>query len=145
MNKSWRQNHILRLVRAKRIHTQERLAEELEAVGIETTQVTLSRDIRELGLVKGPDGYAEPANGSPRNPHEFDLMAAEYLTDVRAAQNLLVLRTRPGYANAVAVALDAEDRPEVVGTVAGDDTILVVTPDATTAAKLRQSLLEHLR
>jgi transcriptional regulator of arginine metabolism len=66
----------------------------------------------------------------------------EFLQDARVAQNLIVLRTSPGNANALAVALDKQAWPEVVGTLAGDDTILVVTPDAGTATKLRQKLLE---
>jgi transcriptional regulator of arginine metabolism len=66
---------------------------------------------------------------------------SEFLQDARVAQNLIVLRTSPGNANALAVALDKQAWPEVVGTLAGDDTILVVTPDSGTAAKLRQRLL----
>ena len=63
---------------------------------------------------------------------------------MRVAQNLVVLKTSPGNANSVAVALDKQDWPEVVGTIAGDDTILIVAPDATTAAKLRERLLGYL-
>ena len=145
MNKAYRQSQILRLIRARRIATQERLAQELAALGIEATQVTLSRDIRELGLVKTAEGYAEAGGGvAVRNGPEFAELAAEYLTDVRLAQNLVVLRTRPGYANALAVALDAEAWPEVVGTVAGDDTILVVAPDAAVAAGLHKRMMEFV-
>jgi transcriptional regulator of arginine metabolism len=68
-------------------------------------------------------------------------VAAELLQDARVAQNLVVLRTSPGNANALAVALDKEDWPDVVGTIAGDDTILVVAPDASAAEKLRKKLL----
>ena len=68
-------------------------------------------------------------------------MQRGFLQDARVAQNLIVLRTSPGNANALAVALDKQAWPEVVGTLAGDDTILVVTPDASTAAKLRQKLI----
>jgi transcriptional regulator of arginine metabolism len=66
---------------------------------------------------------------------------SEFLQDARVAQNLIVLRTSPGNANALAVALDKQAWPEVVGTLAGDDTILVVTPDSSTASKLRQKLI----
>jgi transcriptional regulator of arginine metabolism len=68
-------------------------------------------------------------------------VAGELLQDVRAAQNLIVLRTSPGNANALAVALDKENWPEIVGTIAGDDTVLIVTPDSATADKLRKKLL----
>src|SRR5512143_3834589 len=128
MNKTFRHGQILRLIKAKRISTQEKLADELGALGIETTQVTLSRDMRELGLVKTPDGYKQ-VGLAPLPAEDFASVAAEHLTDVRLAQILLVLKTRPGHANALAVALDENPWPEIVGTVAGDDTILVVTPD----------------
>lgn len=69
---------------------------------------------------------------------------AEFLLEARVAQNLLVLKTAPGHASSVAIALDQSDWQEIVGTIAGDDTILVVTPDNTTAKKLRQKLLAFL-
>ncbi len=140
MNKAFRQGQILKLIRSRRIPTQDDLARELkESCGIETTQVTLSRDIRELGLLKTPEGYrqVEAAAAGP----ELETIAGELLQDARVAQNLVVLRTSPGNANALAVALDKEDWPEVVGTIAGDDTILVVAPDSSAAEKLRKKLL----
>jgi transcriptional regulator of arginine metabolism len=140
MNKSFRQGQILKLIRSRRIPTQEDLARELkQSYGIETTQVTLSRDVRELGLLKTPEGYRQvtEASGGP----DLATVAGEFLRDVRAAQNLVVLRTSPGNANAIAVALDKEDWPEVVGTLAGDDTVLIVAPDSGTADKLRRKLL----
>ncbi len=143
MNKTFRQGQILKLIRSRRILTQDDLGRELkEAFGIQTTQVTLSRDIRELGLVKTSEGYQQlsPATAGP----ELATIAGEFLQDARIAQNLLVLRTSPGNANALAVALDKEEWPEVVGTIAGDDTILIVAPDAATAAKLRERLLGYL-
>jgi transcriptional regulator of arginine metabolism len=143
MSKSFRQGQILKLIRTKHILTQEDLAQELnQSFGIQTTQVTLSRDIRELGLLKTPEGYRQvtPAASGP----DLATVAAEFLRDARVAQNLIVLRTSPGNANALAVALDNEELPEVVGTLAGDDTILVVAPDAQTAAKLREKLLHFM-
>jgi transcriptional regulator of arginine metabolism len=140
MNKAFRQGQILKLIRSKRIPTQDDLARELkESCGIETTQVTLSRDIRELGLLKTPEGYRQ-VEAAPAGP-ELGTVAGELLQDARVAQNLLVLKTSPGNANALAVALDKEDWPEVVGTIAGDDTILVVAPDSLAAEKLRKKLL----
>ena len=140
MNKTFRQGQILKLITAKPIQTQEDLARELkESTGIQATQVTLSRDIRDLGLLKTPQGYRQvsEAQAGPA----LETTVSEFLQDARVAQNLIVLRTSPGNANALAVALDKQAWPEVVGTLAGDDTILVVTPDASTAAKLRQKLI----
>ncbi|HLK19705.1 MAG TPA: hypothetical protein VKT81_12155, partial [Bryobacteraceae bacterium] len=105
MNKTFRQGQILKLIRNKRILTQEDLAHELkEDFGIQTTQVTLSRDIRELGLLKTPDGYRQVSR-SATGP-DLPTVALEFLRDVRVAQNQIVLRTSPGNANALAVALD---------------------------------------
>jgi transcriptional regulator of arginine metabolism len=144
MNKTFRQGQILKLIRAKSILTQEDLARELkETQGIRTTQVTLSRDIRELGLLKTPEGYRQ-VGVAPAGP-DIATVAGEFLQDVRVAQNLMVLRTSPGNANTLAVALDKQEWPEIVGTLAGDDTILVVAPDGNTAVKLQQRLLRYLR
>lgn len=142
MSKSYRHGQILRIVRSKPVHTQEELAHELKKIGIETTQVTLSRDLRELRLAKTAEGYRamEPEEGRP----QFQMLAGEFLQDVRTAQNLVVLRTAPGHANSVAVALDGEEWPEVVGTLAGDDTILVIAPDNTTAAAIAKKLVGFL-
>lgn len=140
MSKSYRQGQILKLISTKRICTQDELAQELAALGIAAKQVTLSRDIRDLGLVKTPDGYRElsPGESGP----DFAALLSEFLRDVRVAQNIVVLRTAPGHANTVAVAIDDEELVDVVGTIAGDDTILVVAPDAEGAARLRERLLE---
>jgi transcriptional regulator of arginine metabolism len=140
MNKAFRQGQILKLIRAKRILTQEDLARELKtSYGIDTTQVTLSRDVRELGLLKTPEGY-RPTAVAPPGP-DVAAVAGELLQDVRMAQNLIVLRTSPGNANALAVALDKANWPEIVGTIAGDDTILIVAPDLETADQLRAKLM----
>ena len=141
MTKSFRQGHILKLIRAHPVRTQEDLAKLLRGVGIDTTQVTLSRDVRELRLVKTPDGYREI--GQESGP-QFEMLAGEFLQDVKIAQNLVVLKTAPGHANSVAVALDQAEWPEVVGTIAGDDTVLVVAPDSTTAIKVSAKLLAIL-
>lgn len=140
MNKVFRQGQVLRVIRAKNIFTQDELARELAEVGIQTTQVTLSRDMRELGLVKTPDGYrqitAENTGTGLANAAE------EYLQDVRVAQNLVVLKTPPGSASSLAVAIDDAEFPEVVGTVAGDDTVLVIAEDNAAAAEFRNRMLE---
>jgi transcriptional regulator of arginine metabolism len=143
MNKAYRQGQILKLIRAKRILTQEDLARELkQSQNIDTTQVTLSRDVRELGLLKTPDGYRQ-VDASSSGP-DLALVLGEFLQDVRAAQNLIVLKTSPGNANALAVALDNNDWPEIVGTIAGDDTVLIVAPDTDTAVRLRKKLLAYV-
>ena len=142
MMKSFRHGQILKLIRSRSITTQDELAKALKETGIDATQVTLSRDIRELGLVKTTDGYRELERDTPNL--QFATLAAEFLQDVRQAQNQIVMRTAPGHASSVAVALDDEAWPEVVGTIAGDDTILVVCPDQSTAKALRNKLLKIL-
>ena len=94
MNKSFRQGQILQIIRNKEIYTQDELARELMQVGIQATQVTLSRDIRDLGLVKAADGYRQ----LPAEQGDPDLagVANEYLQDIRVAQNIVVLKTSPG-------------------------------------------------
>jgi len=145
MNKSYRQGQILKLIRSHHLHTQEDLAKSLRAIGVPATQVTLSRDIRELGLVKTADGYVQGVPEASSNGPDVITLAREFVQDIRIAQNLLVLRTPAGHANSVAVALDNADWPEVTGTIAGDDTILVVAPDAKTAQALRAKFLRVLK
>jgi transcriptional regulator of arginine metabolism len=142
MNKSFRQGQILKVIRSKEVCTQDELARELSQIGIQTTQVTLSRDIRELGLVKTAEGYRQLQAETP-GP---DLTAAanEYLLDIRVAQNLVVLRTSPGNANSLAIAVDRGELDEVVGTIAGDDTILVIATDNKTALSFRERMLEMI-
>ena len=142
MTKTYRQGQILKLVRSKQITTQDELAQELKNQGIAATQVTLSRDIRDLRLVKTRQGYQE-MEAEEVGP-AFSLLAAEFLHDVLRAQNLVVLKTSPGHANSVAVALDSEQWPEIVGTIAGDDTILVIAPDNPTAEAVQEKLLNLL-
>jgi transcriptional regulator of arginine metabolism len=146
MNKSYRQSQILKLIRAHNLHTQEDVARALGKLNVPATQVTLSRDIRELGLVKTPAGYAEvrgDAAAAPAGP-EVAALAREVLLDVRQAQNLLVLKTPPANANALAAALDRENWPEITGTIAGDDTVLVVAPDTRRASALCAKFLKFL-
>ncbi len=145
MNKSYRHGQILKLVRNRHLRTQEELAAALRRQGISATQVTLSRDIHELGLLKTPDGYAQTAGPAAPAAPAFESVAREFLLDVRVAQNLLVLRTPPGHASALASALDQAEWREVAGTIAGDDTVLVVAPDSKTARALRSKFIELLK
>ena len=105
MNKAYRQGLILKLIRARSLHTQDEVARALRAEGISATQVTLSRDIRELGLVKTQHGYSGAEQAAPGGPNLAEI-AREFVREVRVAQNLVVLRTPPAHANAVAAALD---------------------------------------
>jgi transcriptional regulator of arginine metabolism len=143
MQKGFRHGQILKLIRNRAIHTQDELARELRALGVPATQVTLSRDIKELGLAKTPGGYKQIVAEAP-GP-DVGAMAAEFLLDVRVAQNLIVLKTSTGHASSIAVALDQEDWPEVIGTIAGDDTVLVVAPDAKAAEELRRRFLAYIQ
>jgi transcriptional regulator of arginine metabolism len=142
MSKNYRQGQILKLIRAKAIFTQDELAQELKREGILATQVTLSRDLRDLRLVKTPEGYQEMA--AEENPLHLESLARDFLRDVRVAQNLIVLKTDPGHASPIAVALDNEDWDEVLGTIAGDDTVLVIAGDSATAEIAKTRLLRIL-
>jgi len=144
MNKSYRHGQILKLVRSKSLRTQDELARALRAVGVRATQVTLSRDIRELGLVKTPEGYVRPAEAAAPTGPDLATVLREFLLDVRVAQNLLVLITPPAHASSVAEALDQAAWPEITGTIAGDNTVLVIAPAAKKAAELREKLLRFL-
>lgn len=138
MTKSFRHGQILKIIRSRNVFTQEELAVLLRDQQIETTQVTLSRDMRELSIVKTASGYRELEREAPMP--QFASLAAEFVQDVRLAQNLIVLKTSPGHASSVAVALDEEEWPEITGTIAGDDTILVICPDNGTAELVRTKL-----
>ncbi len=142
MNKSFRHGQILKVIRARRIATQDELAKALAEAGVQTTQVTLSRDIRELGLVKTAEGYRQ-MRPEPSGP-TLEMMARGFLWEIRPAQNLLVLKTSPAHASSLAASLDQAEWPEVVGTVAGDDTVLVVTADIAAAEAVRERLARFL-
>jgi transcriptional regulator of arginine metabolism len=138
MSKVARQRAILELLHRGPVESQEELQGFLAKRGFEAGQATLSRDIRELGLVKTPDGYAAARAAAVTEPvlPSVARLVREFVVDVRLAQNLLVLKTSVGSAQPVAAAMDSEDWPEVVGTIGGDDTILVISPDNRTAQQL---------
>jgi transcriptional regulator of arginine metabolism len=142
MSKRYRQGQILKLIQQQQVHTQDEIAEELAKRGVTATQVTLSRDLRELGLVKTPSGYRELSREEPSS--DAAGMISEFVIDMRCAQNLIVLKTDPGHAHPVASALDHTGWVEVVGTIAGDDTVLVIAPDHAAAEQLRERLLEMM-
>lgn len=132
--KPQRHSAILELVREQRIPSQEALRELLARRGIEVAQATLSRDIRELGLVKVPDEsggsfYTPPSGALEPSPTLARLLPVMYL-GADGVGNLLLVRTLVGCAQAVAAAMDREEWPDIVGSVAGDDTVLIVLRDA---------------
>lgn len=139
-----RRARILGIVRESRVRNQEELRERLAALGIDVNQATLSRDLRDLGLLKGPHGYEIPAgDGVPvAADANLALLAAArtWLSDARAAGSLVVLKTPPGGASPLAIALDKAGLEGVVGTIAGDDTIFVAAADAARARRLVRSI-----
>jgi transcriptional regulator of arginine metabolism len=138
LTKAARHARISALIRDRAVHSQTELAELLAADGVQATQATLSRDLEELGAVKvrGTDGapaaYQIPAEGAApmrqaeQAPARLLRLLRELLTGADASGNLVILRTPPGAAQFLASALDRAGLPEIVGTIAGDDTILVV-------------------
>lgn len=138
-----RRRAVLRLVAGARVHSQAELAELLADEGIEANQATLSRDLRDLGVVKGPDGYEPPradARAASDAAARLVQVLRQYLDGVAPAQNLVVLRTPPGGAQPLARAMDEVEPDDVLGTLAGDDTVLVVTHDARAARRVARWL-----
>jgi transcriptional regulator of arginine metabolism len=144
-----RHNAIRDLVAAASVTSQDELRRKLVRRGFDVTQATLSRDIHEMRLYKGPNGYAFP-NGNGTADHEDDELPSirEVLSSfglkVKQAQNQLVLVTTAGSAQPVALGIDHEDWDEVVGTIAGDDTVLIICPDQKRASALRDRLEEMI-
>ena len=140
--KTFRHGQILRLVSGASIANQEELRQRLAAQRLRVTQATLSRDIQELRLVKTQDGY-KPASALPEETNGVPSLAralGEFLLDIRPAENLLVLKTPPGGAQALAAAVDHAKFPETAGTIAGDDTVLIVTPKRKTREALQKKI-----
>ena len=120
------------------INNQDDLRRKLAARGIHVTQATLSRDIRELKLLKGPAGYELPPNaGEEEDLPEIGDVLQNFGLEVRQAQNLLIILTTMGGAQPVAASLDFEEWTEVVGTIAGDNTVLIICPDNRRAETLK--------
>src|ERR1043166_9224708 len=130
--KSFRQGQVLELVDRESITSQEQLRERLRGLGIDVTQATLSRDIRDLGLVKAAaDGaYKRPLAGDPSKPPDADAVlrrtVAGFLRRFDVVQQLVVLRTEPAQAQPLAEAIDRARLSDVVGTISGDNTGLVI-------------------
>ena len=146
--KSRRQAVIVELVDGEQLHSQEQLRRRLRQRGFDATQATISRDIQELGLVKhaGDGAYRRPG-AEVANPETaltaLERATAEFLRRVERVQQLVVVRTGPGQAQTLAIALDRAQLPEVVGTIGGDDTILVIARGARGAAALAKRLKDY--
>jgi len=142
MNRTARHKAILEVLESGPIESQDVLQHRLEERGFEVGQATLSRDIHELKLAKGPEGYTrtgESRGAETVLPSVMHLMQ-DFVVEIRQAQNLLVVKTTVGSAQPVALALDSSHWPEVVGTVAGDDTVLVIAADRKKAHALAQRI-----
>lgn len=145
LRKQQRQQTLLRLVTEKRLATQQDVVRALRSAGFAATQATVSRDIVELGLVKamrdGAHVYAAPvtvpASGGIERLRRF---CEEYPVQGAVAGNLVVLRTPPGTANALAIALDTSGFSDVVGTIAGDDTVFIAARDPARARGINRRL-----
>ncbi|HZD49817.1 MAG TPA: ArgR family transcriptional regulator [Silvibacterium sp.] len=143
-----RHNAIRELVATASVSSQEELRRKLVRRGFDVTQATVSRDIHEMRLYKGPNGYALP-NGVNGEDEDDDMpsfrdVLGSFGLKVKQAQNQLVLITTNGGAQPVALAIDHEDWDEVVGTIAGDDTVLIICPDQKRASQLRGRLEEAI-
>jgi len=144
--KRYRQGQILKLVTGEKIASQDDLRKRLSHIKLPVTQATLSRDLRELKLVKTAAGYkplAAPVEVAPLSALARAL--SEFLSDIRPAGNLLVLKTPPGGAQPLAAAVDSERFPEVAGTIAGDDTVLIITATPRTRAAVQKRIEELLK
>ena len=146
MNRRERQGAILRLIRTQPISTQAELAAALHAAGHDVVQTTVSRDIRELGLVKVRDEagrlvYAPPEDARPR---DLAPTFRRFALSIESSGNLVVVTTPSGFANALAEEIDRGGHPLVLGTIAGDNTILIIAREGVPGARLRDELRAYL-
>ena len=145
-----RQEKLLELISRYEIETQDELIDRLRENGYDVTQATVSRDIRELKIAKLTTGkgtyrYVLPKEVEAGTGVKFSAVLTDSIVSVRCAQNQVVLKTYPGLANAVAVGIDHMNLHQILGCVAGDDTILVVTQDNECAAAFSAQVQELLR
>jgi transcriptional regulator of arginine metabolism len=142
ISKKARQGRILEVVRKNRVGSQEGLAVLLKRGGVEVTQSTLSRDIRELGLVKARGSYqiSGEANSAP-SENAVRRAFEQFVIDSGVSGNMVMLKTSPGNAHSIGVVLDAAQWPEVLGTVAGDDTVFVLLR----SSRLGKKVLARIR
>lgn len=132
---------ILRIIREATVHNQDELVKILKDQGIEATQSSVSRDLRELGVAKAGDRYIVPAPAEDALPANHFAAVANFVLEVRTAGDALtVIKTTTGTAQSVAVAIDKSSWPEVVGTLSGDDTIFIATENVSAQRGLRDRL-----
>jgi transcriptional regulator of arginine metabolism len=145
--KIYRHGQILRLVSSERISNQEDLRRRLAQQRLRVTQATLSRDLQELKLIKTTEGYKAGSGLPDESASTPPLTRAlrEFLLDIRPAENLLVLKTPPSGAQPLAAAVDAAKFPEIAGTIAGDDTVLIITPNRKTRDSLQKKIEAHVK
>ena len=149
--KGKRQQEILDIIEAHEVETQEQLLEYLKDRGISTTQATISRDIKQMHLIKEPVGqgrYRYTASSQRTNLNIADKLRAifrESVLSIDHAQNIVVIKTMAGLANAAAAAVDAMNIPYMVGSLAGDDTALLVMRDADSAKSFCREAHEMLK
>jgi transcriptional regulator of arginine metabolism len=147
--KSWRQSQILDVIDHEPIVSQEILRQKLQARGIDATQATLSRDLKEIGLVKraGDGAYVRPGTdrGGPASSEQLRRAVASLLRGCERVDPLIVLRTDRGQAQGLAEWIDRAQMTEVAGTIAGDDTILIVCRGAEAAASVEARLTRMAR
>src|SRR5271157_2228854 len=140
--KTFRHGQILRLVSTGRVGNQEELRRGLAQQKLRVTQATLSRDLHELKLVKTSAGY-KPPSGLPEEASSVPPLVRalrEFLLDIRPAENMLVLKTPPSGAQPLAAAIDGAKFSEIAGTIAGDDTVLIITPNRKTRESLQKKI-----
>ena len=142
MEKKQRQREILKIISSREVETQEQLGELLAQAGFPTTQATVSRDMRELRIQKGVSENGVNCYYSPEweNPPEYSSVFAHAVLSLDYAMNIVVIKCRTGLANAACVVLDEQQLGFVVGTIAGDDTIFVLTRTENHAVQLMELL-----
>lgn len=142
MTKTIRQSRIRDLIKNRPVRNQEELHSLLQRSGVSATQATLSRDLRELGAVKGPNGYSLMENGGrPTFEEEFSRMVKLFLAHAEPAGQIALLKTAPGNAHTLANAIDRARIEGVLATLAGDDTIFALTKSPGQARRFARHLL----
>ena len=148
--KSKRQEQILVLIQDHDIETQEQLLDELKKSGFQATQATISRDIKQLRIIKelGPNGTYRYVSAPKPVEHAFsaklNMIFRQCVTSIDFAQNLIVIKTMPGLANAACSAIDKLELPELLGTLAGDDTCVVIMRDNASATTFCAEIREQI-
>lgn len=145
-----RQSKIVEIIHNNVVETQEELAERLKIAGFDVTQATISRDIRELKITKiaiedGKQKYVVMTNSTHELSEKFVRVCKDGITFIDYAQNMVVIKTIQGMAMAVAAAIDSMENSEIIGTIAGDDTIFCVTKSQELAVQLIEKINEIIK